>query len=205
MGDRGDEAQFVDDQQVQPEKLPLQVEQTPLVPGLQRSTLTPPFTYLVFTDATPQPVYFAAMALLDRRTCRMVAESGRGGWKQPCLRPRLEIPAICGSGGGWKPRFIPTRQDGILLLFQPGVPRDDALRLRQGLGERAGGQESGVKDVLGPGKVLELSREWEQVDNRGNPVPAGDYLVRGVFRLEWPGQLVTSPHRLEVLAATGQK
>ena len=64
MGDRGDEAQFVDDQQVQPEKLPLQVEQTPLVPGLQRSTLTPPFTYLVFTDATPQPVYFSTMALL---------------------------------------------------------------------------------------------------------------------------------------------
>ena len=35
--------------------------------------------YLVFTGATPgavtQAVYFANMALLDRRACRMVAES----------------------------------------------------------------------------------------------------------------------------------
>ena len=52
------------------------------------------------------------MALLDRRACRMVAESGGPGWKQPCLRPRLEIPTICCSGGGWKTQFISTRQDG---------------------------------------------------------------------------------------------
>ena len=62
-----------------------------------------------------------------------------------------------------------------------------------------------VKEVLGPGEVLELSGEWEQVDNRGNPVPAGDYLVRGVLFMEPPEQLVTSDHRLEVLAATDQK
>ena len=60
-------------------------------------------------------------------------------------------------------------------------------------------------EVLGPGEVLELSGEWEQVDNRGKPVPAGNYLVRGVLYMETPEQLVTSPHRLQVLAATDQK
>ena len=66
-------------------------------------------------SAVTQPVYFANLALLDRRAGRMVAASGGPGWKQPCLRPRLETPTIRSSGGGWKTRFISTRQDGILL------------------------------------------------------------------------------------------
>ena len=66
-------------------------------------------------SAVTQPVYFANLALLDRRAGRMVAASGGPGWKQPCLRPRLEIPPCRSSGGGWKTRFISTRQDGILL------------------------------------------------------------------------------------------
>ena len=41
--------------------------------------------------------------------------SGRRGWKQPCLRPRLGIPPWRSSGGGWKTRFISPWQDGILL------------------------------------------------------------------------------------------
>ena len=46
-------------------------------------------------------MYFSTMALLDHRACRMIAESGETaqaggpGWKQPGLRPRLEIPPIC--------------------------------------------------------------------------------------------------------------
>ena len=72
-------------------------------------------------SAVPPPVYFANMALLDRRACRMVAESGETaraggpGWKQPGLRPRLETLPFVAEGGGWKTRFISTRQDGILL------------------------------------------------------------------------------------------
>ena len=50
-------------------------------------------------SAFTQPVYFANMALLDHRACRGVEDYGGPGWKQPCLRPRLEIPAICISGG----------------------------------------------------------------------------------------------------------
>ena len=65
--------------------------------------------------AVTQAVYFANMALLDRRACRMVAESGGPGWKQPCLRPRLGIPPCRSSGGGWKTRLISPWQDGILL------------------------------------------------------------------------------------------
>ena len=65
--------------------------------------------------AVTQPVYVANMALLDRRACRMVAESGGPGWKQPCLRPRLGNPPCRSSGGGWKTRFISPWQDGILL------------------------------------------------------------------------------------------
>ena len=38
--------------------------------------------------------------------------------------------------------FLPGRTV-YFCPFQPGVQQDDALRLRQGLGERAGGQESG--------------------------------------------------------------
>ena len=97
------------------EQFPLQVEQTPLVPGLQRSALPR------FHGRTPQRVYFANMALLDHRIWRMVTESGGPapaggpGWKQPCLRPRLGIPPCRSSGGGWKTRFISPWQDGILL------------------------------------------------------------------------------------------
>ena len=47
--------------------------------------------YLVFTGAPPrrgtQAVYFAAMALLDRRACRMAGDSGGPGCKQPCFQP----------------------------------------------------------------------------------------------------------------------
>ena len=65
-------------------------------------------------NAVTQPVYFANMVLLDRRPA-IVADSGGPGWKQPCLRPRLEIPPCRSSAGGWKTRFISPRQGGILL------------------------------------------------------------------------------------------
>ena len=72
------------------------------------------------------------------------SRSARGsGWKQPCLRPRWKFSLVVAQGVAGKPGFISPWQDGILLPFQPGVQQDDALRLRQGLGERAGGQELG--------------------------------------------------------------
>ena len=66
------EAQFVDDQQAEAGQLTLQVEQASLVPGLQRS----------------------ALPCFHRRG--YPAPAGGPGWKQPCLRPRLETPTICG-------------------------------------------------------------------------------------------------------------
>ena len=92
-------------------------------------------------SAVTQPVYFATMALLDRRVL---------AGNSPHSSHRLETPPCRSSGSGWKTRFISPWQDGILLPFQPGVPRDDALRLRQGLGERAGGRSWGRRRSSGP-------------------------------------------------------
>ena len=53
--------------------------------------------------------------------------------------------------------------------------------------------------TLEPGEELEFIGEWEQVDNRGESVPPGAYLVRGVLNLEPPEKLVTEARELEVL------
>ena len=53
--------------------------------------------------------------------------------------------------------------------------------------------------TLEPGEEMEFTGEWEQVDNRGEPVPPGTYLVRGVGNMEPPEKLVTPPHELEIV------
>ena len=53
--------------------------------------------------------------------------------------------------------------------------------------------------TLEPGEELKFIGEWQQVDNRGESVPPGAYLVRGVLNLEPPEKLVTETHKLEVL------
>ena len=53
--------------------------------------------------------------------------------------------------------------------------------------------------TLGPGEEMEFTGEWEQVDNRGEPVPPGAYLVRAVLDMEPPEKLVTSAHELEIV------
>ena len=53
-------------------------------------------------------------------------------------------------------------------------------------------------ETLEPGESLELIGEWEQVDNQGNSVPAGEYEVRGVLFLEPPERLVTSSYKVKV-------
>ena len=75
------------------EQFPLQVEQTPLVPGLQRSALPR------FHGRTPQPVYFANMALLDHRIWRMVTESGGPARASPSRRPWLETALFTAPAG----------------------------------------------------------------------------------------------------------
>ncbi len=59
-------------------------------------------------------------------------------------------------------------------------------------------------ETLDPGEKLEFIGEWEQVDNRGEPVPPGTYLMRGVLNVGRPNSepsdaLVTAAHELEVL------
>ena len=54
-------------------------------------------------------------------------------------------------------------------------------------------------ETLEPGEELELSGQWEQVDHRGEPVPAGTYLIRGILKMEPSERLVTPSHELKVL------
>ena len=54
-------------------------------------------------------------------------------------------------------------------------------------------------ETLEPGEELEFIGEWEQVDNRGELVPPGSYLVRGVLNLESPEKLVTEVQKVEVV------
>ena len=61
------------------------------------------------------------------------------------------------------------------------------------------------QETLEPGGSLELSGEWGQVDNQGNPVPAGEYVVRGVLFMDPPKKLVTSVREVEVLPAAGER
>ena len=58
--------------------------------------------------------------------------------------------------------------------------------------------------TLGPGEELELIGDWEQVDNRGEPLLPGTYLAHGVLNFGPPnsgppGVAVTATHELEVL------
>ena len=56
-----------------------------------------------------------------------------------------------------------------------------------------------VGETLEPGEELELVGEWEQVDNKAEPVPAGTYLIKGILKMEHPEKLVTPSHELKVL------
>ena len=56
-----------------------------------------------------------------------------------------------------------------------------------------------VGRTLQPGGELEFVGEWEQVDHRGEPVPAGDYLIRAILDMEPPERMVTQSRELRVL------
>ena len=57
-------------------------------------------------------------------------------------------------------------------------------------------------ETLEPGEELEFIGEWEQIDNRGEPVPPGVYSVRAVLNLDPPEKLVTEARELEVQMPT---
>ena len=56
-----------------------------------------------------------------------------------------------------------------------------------------------VEVNLEPGEELVSVGEWEQMNNWGEPVPAGTYLIRGMLTLEPDGRFSTPPQKLEVL------
>ena len=61
----------------------------------------------------------------------------------PVYGPGWEFPLVVAQRVAGKPGLFLPGRTVYFCPFQPGVQQDDALRLRQGLGERAGGQESG--------------------------------------------------------------
>ena len=73
----------------------------------------------------------------------------------PVYGPGWESPLVVAQGVAGKPGLFLPGRTVYFCPFQPGVQQDDALRLRQGLGERAGGQESGpAGGAAGPRRLL---------------------------------------------------
>ena len=73
----------------------------------------------------------------------------------PVYGPGWEFPLVVAQGVAGKPGLFLPGRTVYFCPFQPGVQQDDALRLRQGLGERAGGQESGpAGGAAGPRRLL---------------------------------------------------
>ena len=127
------EEEFADDQQDEVGHLTLEVQQPSLAPGLSGPL------YLVFTggcpSAVPQPAALAG--------------------NSPVYGPGWEFPLVVAQGVAGKPGLFLPGRTVYFCPFQPGVQQDDALRLRQGLGERAGGQESGpAGGAAGPRRLL---------------------------------------------------
>ena len=63
----------------------------------------------------------------------------------------------------------------------------------------------GITDTMRPGAVRVFTGSWEQVDNQGEVVPPGTYIVHAAFNYAWGDstqfvQLVTPPQKLEVLS-----
>ena len=92
-----DESQFVDDQQAEAGQIPLQGEPPPLVRGFQRSALPrrhgrdAPARFPSRCTSLPWRCWTTGSATWSRslecQPCRMVAESGGPGCKQPCFQP----------------------------------------------------------------------------------------------------------------------
>ena len=87
--------------------------------------------------------------------------------------------------GGWKTQLQHRWQTAILQVFQPGVKQDDAVRLRQGLSQRARGQESGPSGgAAGPRRLPPLGNiRAEEAsgakDDRGGLLELLDLVVEG--------------------------
>ena len=79
------------------------------------------------------------------------------------------------------------------------VATDDGVEIWNQKCGQIGLQPLLARKNLEPGEELAFVGEWEQVDYRGEPVPAGTYLVTGVLNLRLPERLATAPHQLRVL------
>jgi hypothetical protein len=51
---------------------------------------------------------------------------------------------------------------------------------------------------LEPGRRLRFRAVWQQRSDKDRPVPAGEYLIRGVLLTDTPGGLASPPARLRI-------
>ena len=53
-------------------------------------------------------------------------------------------------------------------------------------------------DPLAAGRRLHFRAVWQQRSDKDRPVPAGEYLIRGVLLTDTPGGLASPPARLRI-------
>ena len=98
----------------------------------------------VIREGSSMPVAIRSKAMPTRPyvpKCPLVNPKVAGN--SPVYGPGWEFPPVVAQGVAGKPGLFLPGRTVYFCPFQSGVQQDDALRLRQGLGERAGGQESG--------------------------------------------------------------
>ena len=182
-GGQGDEAQLIDGQQV---------EQPSFVPGPQRSALPrfhrhdAPARFPSRCTSLPWRCWTTGPAAWSRSLERQPASPHPAALagNSPVYGPGWESPLVVAQGVAGKPGLFLPGRTVYFCPFQPGVQQDDALRLRQGLGERAGGQESGpAGGAAGPRRLLPGQYRAEEAsgarNDRGSLLELLDLVVEG--------------------------
>ena len=127
----------------------------------------------VIREGSSMPVAVRSKAMPTRPyvpKCPLVNPKVAGN--SPVYGPGWEFPLVVAQGvAGKRGLFLPGRTV-YFCPFQPGVQQDDALRLRQGLGERAGGQESGPAGGAAASGTT-YPRSWETTAPSIGPSSAG--------------------------------
>ena len=120
--------------------------------------------------------------------------------KRPLVDHKVaENSLSCNSGSGSKPQFIPPRQDGILLIFQPALrawihPGNHQLAFRRvDRGVRLGASHRSVAGPPHPPRP-HPGDEWRELPTEAQP---GEHRLPGLGRsgrlLSTSGPLIPAP------------
>jgi hypothetical protein len=101
---------------------------------------------------------------------------------------------------------LKIKNDSKRTIDQPlggRPPHDFAVTRTDGTEVWRWSKEQIVEDVLElktlrPGEGLAFEVDWNQRDDKGQPLPPGTYLVRGLLNTDPPAQLETRPKPLVI-------